>query len=229
MRFTGWTLLAVAALMAVAPTTLKAQVVVNQTFDLTTAGMNSSGVYSQGSGIGFSPTVSAQFGVGQTLTLNYDFGAYGISASNVTTAWADIWDWNPVSGVTNDGAPYSNVSMTGTLSLLDSFGNAIFTTPSVTNVEGSVHVGQYFSGLSTGSLTFYGVQYNGLLTAMSVGTSRAYNLPGLTLQGSNFSLVQAPINAAVPEPATWAMMLLGFGGMGVALRRRRKPAVAQLA
>jgi len=27
---------------------------------------------------------------------------------------------------------------------------------------------------------------------------------------------------AVPEPGTWAMMLLGFGGMGVALRRRRK-------
>jgi hypothetical protein len=27
---------------------------------------------------------------------------------------------------------------------------------------------------------------------------------------------------AVPEPATWAMMLLGFGGMGFAMRRSRK-------
>ncbi len=26
---------------------------------------------------------------------------------------------------------------------------------------------------------------------------------------------------AVPEPATWAMMLLGFGGIGMALRRRK--------
>lgn len=26
---------------------------------------------------------------------------------------------------------------------------------------------------------------------------------------------------AVPEPATWAMMLLGFGGIGMAMRRRR--------
>jgi hypothetical protein len=33
----------------------------------------------------------------------------------------------------------------------------------------------------------------------------------------------------VPEPATWALMLLGFGGIGMALRRRRKPALAQLA
>lgn len=28
--------------------------------------------------------------------------------------------------------------------------------------------------------------------------------------------------AAVPEPGTWAMMLIGFGAMGVALRRRRR-------
>jgi hypothetical protein len=32
--------------------------------------------------------------------------------------------------------------------------------------------------------------------------------------------VQTTMNA-VPEPGTWAMMLLGFGGMGVAMRRRR--------
>ena len=30
--------------------------------------------------------------------------------------------------------------------------------------------------------------------------------------------------SAVPEPATWAMMLVGFGGMGAALRSRRKVA-----
>jgi hypothetical protein len=35
---------------------------------------------------------------------------------------------------------------------------------------------------------------------------------------------------AVPEPATWAMMLLGFGGVGFAMRRARpKAALAQLA
>lgn len=34
-----------------------------------------------------------------------------------------------------------------------------------------------------------------------------------------------PING-VPEPATWAMMLLGFGGMGAVLRRRRAAAHA---
>jgi hypothetical protein len=33
---------------------------------------------------------------------------------------------------------------------------------------------------------------------------------------------------AVPEPATWAMMLLGFGGIGVAARRRRRGDNAQM-
>ncbi|WP_120716539.1 FxDxF family PEP-CTERM protein [Tsuneonella amylolytica] len=31
--------------------------------------------------------------------------------------------------------------------------------------------------------------------------------------------------AAVPEPATWALMLLGFAGIGVTMRRRRKDKV----
>jgi hypothetical protein len=37
--------------------------------------------------------------------------------------------------------------------------------------------------------------------------------------------------SSVPEPATWAMMLLGFGAIGVTMRRRRRgePPLAQLA
>lgn len=40
----------------------------------------------------------------------------------------------------------------------------------------------------------------------------------------NFGLSNAALfsTGAVPEPATWAMMLLGFGGIGVAMRRSRR-------
>ena len=34
---------------------------------------------------------------------------------------------------------------------------------------------------------------------------------------------------AVPEPATWAMMLLGFGAIGLVIRSRRRPGLSQLA
>ena len=46
---------------------------------------------------------------------------------------------------------------------------------------------------------------------------------GVTSANLTFSV------AAVPEPATWALMLLGFAGVGFAMRRSRKPALAQLA
>jgi hypothetical protein len=35
-----------------------------------------------------------------------------------------------------------------------------------------------------------------------------------------------PTVAGVPEPATWAMMLLGFGGIGFALRRKNRQVAA---
>jgi len=37
------------------------------------------------------------------------------------------------------------------------------------------------------------------------------------------------VAAGVPEPASWAMMLMGFGGLGAVLRRRRPPAVTATA
>jgi hypothetical protein len=41
--------------------------------------------------------------------------------------------------------------------------------------------------------------------------------------GSVAASVTGQIQAAVPEPGTWAMMLLGFGAIGYSMRRRRKP------
>ncbi len=39
-------------------------------------------------------------------------------------------------------------------------------------------------------------------------------------EGSNF-INYAFLASDVPEPATWAMLLLGFGGIGLVLRRQR--------
>ncbi len=38
-----------------------------------------------------------------------------------------------------------------------------------------------------------------------------------------------PLAAVVPEPATWGMMILGFGAIGFAMRRKRRPVLAQIA
>lgn len=47
-------------------------------------------------------------------------------------------------------------------------------------------------------------------------------------KASNFSVTA--VTGAVPEPGTWAMMLLGFGAIGASMRRRRRvSAIAQIA
>ena len=42
------------------------------------------------------------------------------------------------------------------------------------------------------------------------------------LQNGATGNVGATMTGGVPEPATWAMMLVGFGGLGVAMRRTRR-------
>ena len=65
---------------------------------------------------------------------------------------------------------------------------------------------------------------------MLTGTDVA-NFSSLRLSSTAnaFEIDNIAINA-VPEPGTWAMMLLGFGGIGLAMRRRRRDAkFAQIA
>lgn len=50
-------------------------------------------------------------------------------------------------------------------------------------------------------------------------TFAALNLGGLPSYGNEITSVSL---SAVPEPMSWAMMLLGFGGLGAVVRNRRK-------
>jgi hypothetical protein len=74
-------------------------------------------------------------------------------------------------------------------------------------------------------------------TFLNVSASGIFNWSGFdptpgvfqfSAQGSNVTSFSLSAQA-VPEPATWALMLLGFGGIGLAMRRRRRPALAQVA
>lgn len=53
-----------------------------------------------------------------------------------------------------------------------------------------------------------------------------YNYIGVSEVGGPIEMLSiTPQAAAVPEPATWAMMLIGLGAVGYALRRRGKVAI----
>ena len=55
--------------------------------------------------------------------------------------------------------------------------------------------------------------------------SRDQNTGGAVSVSTAGSFVRLAAGAGVPEPATWAMMLMGFGAVGLGLRRRAPMAV----
>lgn len=47
--------------------------------------------------------------------------------------------------------------------------------------------------------------------------------------GNSFEVDNLAVSAGVPEPASWALMILGFGGAGAALRSQRRRSAAACA
>ena len=101
-----------------------------------------------------------------------------------------------------------------------------------------------FSDSSLPALMLSNVMFAGQ-TLSSTDGGATYTLFGVTLAagGSPYSVSFDSTNSssttqtftgnihftAVPEPATWAMMLLGFGAIGFSMRNRRRTTLAQAA
>jgi len=88
------------------------------------------------------------------------------------------------------------------------------------------------TGRSDDGLVSFGAKIlntNGFLSAVNLVSAQAFTPLTPTFTGirtvftttANVGTVFNVTAAAVPEPATWALMLAGFGMVGYALRRRR--------
>ena len=76
--------------------------------------------------------------------------------------------------------------------------------------------------LPGGDLTLFGPQLFSGPTSAPNFLAGTFALDG----GSQISISQ--VSAAVPEPSTWALMLLGFGAVGASMRGSRKAALAKV-
>jgi len=114
------------------------------------------------------------------------------------------------------GSAFPDVD-TGTKDIVNSFflgGVAGPTGGGSTTTHGQLAAGNVLFPPDNGALTFDA--FTSSFTIETLGAPAT--LDGSGLEYTLFS------NAAVPEPATWGLMILGFGGMGAALRGRRRSA-----
>lgn len=89
-----------------------------------------------------------------------------------------------------------------------SFGVDTVSTPLVANPS------KGFSGWINQTFKFKALSKSQTLSFLSIGTPRGLP-PVAVLDGVSLT------GGGVPEPASWAMMILGMGGLGVVLRRNR--------
>jgi hypothetical protein len=95
-----------------------------------------------------------------------------------------------------------------TFNFLNADGSAGTQTAGLTNLN-----------LSTNGNNWFGISGNA--GERFTGISFATNDSAVAGIGSFQQLRLAGVNSAVPEPATWAMMLIGFGAVGYSMRRRK--------
>lgn len=150
-----------------------------------------------------------------------------LAGSSLPSLYSVVYEWN---GTSRGAEIWRSATVAATSGLLEfnptgvtlTSGKtyvAFLSTFGIANNNGSVGVDSCFNAGCT-------VPDANLGNAVT-GTFREGD--GLTFS-NNFGIYDlkfsATINAPVPEPTTWAMMIVGFGAVGVAMRRRQRVRVS---
>ena len=161
-------------------------------------------------------TVGSSSVIGITVNVASDFANGNAAITPVGTKSLTELIFTPTSDTEFDGFSFSGQDNDG------SSKNPQIIDVTVTDASGLSEVFKFSETKSNADISM------GIIAAMAGQTIKSveiYNSGGFK-DAKQFSFDQVQLSAA-PEPATWAMMLVGFGGLGAALRRaRRRPASA---
>lgn len=133
-------------------------------------------------------------------------------------------------------------STTSSTPINDNFTFNILNGPGLTNSQVSTILLNGLQNINFSSITLDGI-YSFVKTStdpapeswallnpvLLANGSHTINVMGTLLGPTGSYAGTINVQRAVPEPATWMMMLLGFGAMGLMIRRRQKPVLAQIA
>ncbi|WP_404711956.1 PEPxxWA-CTERM sorting domain-containing protein [Sphingomonas sp. MMS24-J13] len=166
-------------------------------------------------------TASFAFLFNPTVTLGATTGSYSGTGSIFTTSATGGYTGATGLGTSNGSFTFSNTAGTTlatSLPLFINFGNYAFSVSSIETIA--------YSSLNAGadnaiSLYLLGTTIANGFTATASSVTLQLNNTG----GSAFSIgatLANPPSLSVPEPATWAMLVGGFGMMGAAMRSSRR-------
>jgi PEP-CTERM motif len=160
--------------------------------------------------------LAAQTGVAHAsviydLTLAY--GGNTVGGGSITISSAPLTGTNQVSNYSQSAGTLTGLTVT--------LGSDTFTLATKNN--GSNPVAQFTTG-ALDDITYAGLAANGDGDSLMMTSDFVYYiLTSRTQEIGTFSAV-LDVAPAVPEPSTWAMMILGFCGVGfMAYQRKSKP------
>jgi hypothetical protein len=164
---------------------------------------------------------------GDSQTFDFESVLYTIGdvTYGYTAGGGNVLIDDGVEGVVIDGATssdslgitgFEDVAISNTFSILSTsvfFGSDVAIFDALNNASASNFNAGVFNAFGPGSGSFSLIERDPLSGSL---------IGGGAVDLSNITLTSVGAVSAIPEPATWLMMVFGFAGVGMTLKRRRR-------
>jgi hypothetical protein len=163
-------------------------------------------------GVNFDNSVFGDASSGASQSTTFTYASLGISSASQLGLIVNLTENDDQVTITSPNYITMNAySSTGTL--LGTFTTDITQSIIITETGGGVGG----SGIVFGMDATQAAQLDALGTGLVLALSATFT----NAQGGNDVIQAAQLTAAIPEPSTWAMLILGFAGVGFMAYRRK--------